>query len=379
MNAPTNGRAVPPFKADVVGSLLRPDVIHEAREKLARGEISADQLWDLQTRCIEDAVALQRDVGLNVCTDGEFHRRHWFLDFIEKIDGVAIVGGLPARFHNEEGDIEFSPPRVEVRGKLGRSRSLSVEDFKSLKPIADAAGLVAKQPMPSPTILHFRGGRAAIDAKTYPDMAEFFSDLARVYREEIAALYAAGCRYVQIDETNLPFLCDPALQDHARRIGETPEGLVRTYVDLLNGVVRDVPADMTVCMHMCRGNHASSWVAAGGYDPIAETVFSGINIHGLFLEYDSPRAGSFEPLRYLGKDKIAVLGLVTTKKAQMETKDELKRRIEEAARYVPLERLALSPQCGFASTIEGNRLTVDDQKRKLELVVETAREVWGSA
>ena len=268
---------------------------------------------------------------------------------------------------------------MEVRGKLGRSKSLSVDDFKSLKPIADAAGLMPKQPMPSPTILHFRGGRAAIDTQTYPDMAEFFSDLARVYREEIAALYAAGCRYVQIDETNLPFLCDPALQDHARRIGETPEGLVGTYVDLLNDVVRDVPADMTVCMHMCRGNHASSWVAEGGYDPIAELVFGGINIHGFFLEYDSPRAGSFAPLRYLGRDKIAVLGLVTTKKAQLETKDELKRRIDEAAQYVPLERLALSPQCGFASTIEGNRLTADDQKRKLELVVETAREVWGSA
>ena len=371
--------ATPPFKADVVGSLLRPQAIHDARASHARGELSAQALRDLQARHVEDAVALQREVGLRTCTDGEFHRRHWFMDFVERIDGVAFAGGLPTRFHNEQGDIEFAPPRAETRGRLKRSRSLSVDDFRSLKPIADRAGLLAKQPIPSPTLLHFRGGRAAVDARVYPAIEDFFADLARVYREELAALYAAGCRYVQIDETNLPFLCDPALQDHARRIGETPERLVETYVRLINDCVRDVPADMTVCMHMCRGNHMSSWVASGGYDPIAEAVFNGINIRGFFLEYDSPRAGSFAPLRHLGRDKVAVLGLVTSKKPQLESKDELKRRIDEAARIVPLERLALSPQCGFASTIEGNRLTADDQKRKLALVVETAREVWGTA
>jgi len=369
----------PPFKADVVGSLLRPPSIHAARARQARGELSAEALRELETQAVEDAVTLQREVGFRVCTDGEFHRRHWFLDFIEKIDGIAFAGGLPTKFHNEQGEIEFAPPRAETRSKLKRIRALSVNDFRDLKPITDRAGLIPKQPIPSPTLVHFRGGRAAVDKGAYPDMDAFFADLAQVYREEIQALYDAGCRYVQIDETNLPFLCDPALQDHARRIGETPEQLVETYVQLLNDCVRGLPADLTVCMHMCRGNHASSWVASGGYDPIAEAVFSRINIHGFFLEYDTPRAGSFAPLRYLGKDKIAVLGLVTTKKAHMETKDALKRRIDEAAKIVPIERLALSPQCGFASTIEGNRLTADDQRRKLALVVETAREVWGAA
>jgi len=369
----------PPFNADVVGSLLRSPSIHAARSRHARGELSAEALRELETQAVEDAVTLQREVGLRVCTDGEFHRRHWFLDFIEKIDGIAFAGGLPTKFHNEQGEIEFAPPRAETRSKLKRIRALSVNDFRDLKPFADRAGLIPKQPIPSPTLVHFRGGRAAVDKGAYPDMDAFFADLAQVYREEIQALYDAGCRYVQIDETNLPFLCDPALQDHARRIGETPEQLVETYVQLLNDCVRGLPADLTVCMHMCRGNHASSWVASGGYDPIAEAVFSRINIHGFFLEYDTPRAGNFQPLRYLGKDKIAVLGLVTTKKAQLETKDALKRRIDEAAKIVPLERLALSPQCGFASTIEGNRLTADDQRRKLALVVETAREVWGAA
>jgi methionine synthase II (cobalamin-independent) len=375
----TTANPTPPFKADVVGSLLRPPAIHDARARQARGELSAEALRDLETRAVDDAVALQKEAGLRVCTDGEFHRRHWFLDFIEKIDGIAFAGGLPTKFHNEQGEIEFAPPRAETRSKLRRTRALSVNDFHDLKPIADRAGLMPKQPIPSPTLVHFRGGRAAVDKDAYPEMDAFFADLAQVYREELQALYDAGCRYVQIDETNLPFLCDPTLQDHARRIGETPEKLVETYVRLLNDCLRDLPADMTVCMHMCRGNHASSWVASGGYDPIAEAVFSRINIHGFFLEYDTPRAGGFEPLRYLGKDKIAVLGLVTTKKAQIETKDALKRRIAEAAKIVPLERLALSPQCGFASTIQGNALTVDDEKRKLALVVETAQEVWGTA
>jgi 5-methyltetrahydropteroyltriglutamate--homocysteine methyltransferase len=228
-------------------------------------------------------------------------------------------------------------------------------------------------------LAHFRGGRAAVDAAAYPRMDEFFADLARVYREELDALYKAGCRYVQIDETNLPFLCDPKLRDHAKSIGEDPDKLPALYVKLLNDIVRGRPADLTVCMHMCRGNHMSAWVAEGGYDPIAETVFGELDIDGFFLEYDSPRAGNFAPLRYLTGKKVAVLGLVTSKRPELESKDELKRRIDEAARVLPLDRLALSPQCGFASTMEGNRVTVDDEKKKLRLVVETAAEVWGSA
>jgi 5-methyltetrahydropteroyltriglutamate--homocysteine methyltransferase len=368
-----------PFRADVVGSLLRPESILKARVAFEEKKISAGELRDIEANEIADAVSLQQSVGLKVCTDGDFHRRHWFIDFVERIDAVGFAGGLPARFHNEAGDIEFSPPRIEVRGKLGRSRSLSSDDFAALKPLAEKAGLTAKQCVPSPTLLHFRGGRAAVDQKAYPDLDGFFTDLARVYREEIAALYAAGCRYVQIDETNLPFMCDPNLQGHLKNIGETRDGLVSKYVKLINDCVKDAPADMALTMHMCRGNQESSWVADGGYDPVAEAAFGGLNLHGFFLEYDSPRAGTFAPLRFLTGKKVAVLGLVTSKRAALEKQDDLKRRIDEAAKVVPLAQLALSPQCGFASTIKGNKLTVEDEKKKLSLVVETAKDVWGTA
>lgn len=368
----------PPFRADVVGSLLRPQAIHQARARRQNGQLSGEELRDIEDRCVEEAVAMQKGVGLSVCTDGEFHRRHWFLDFLEKIDGIEVHGGLPIKFHNEDGEVEFAPPRFEVRGRLRRKQSLSVDDFDALKPVAGRHGLLPKQPIPSPMCVHFRGGRAAIDKDVYSDVEEFFSDLAQVYREEIAALYAAGCRYLQIDDTNLPFLCDPKLRDHVRELGEDPDTLPSLYVRMMNDVLRDKPADLTVCMHLCRGNHASSWIAEGGYDPVAAVVFGETEVDGFFLEYDSPRAGTFEPLRYLSGNKVAVLGLVSTKKPQLESKDELKRRIDAAGKYVPLERLALSPQCGFASTIAGNKLSADDQKRKLELVVEVARDVWNA-
>jgi methionine synthase II (cobalamin-independent) len=369
----------PPFKADVVGSLLRPKAIFDARAGRESGAISAEELRRVESAAVEDALDLQKSVGLKVCTDGEFHRRHWFLDFLEKIDGVEVHGGLAVKFHNEQGDIQFSPPRFEVHGRMKRSRGLAVDDFKGLKAMAAQRGLTPKQPIPSPTIVHMRGGRAAIDKAIYPDIDAFMADLVAVYRAEIAALYDAGCRYLQIDETNLPFLCDPKLRDTVRNLGEDPDQLPALYVRLVNDVVKGKPDDLTICMHMCRGNHESAWVAEGGYDPVAELVFGGLDLDGFFLEYDSPRAGGFAPLRYLDADKIAVLGLVTTKKPALESKDELKRRIEEAARYVPVERLALSPQCGFASTIGGNKLSVDDEKRKLALVVEVASEVWGTA
>jgi 5-methyltetrahydropteroyltriglutamate--homocysteine methyltransferase len=370
---------MPPFKADVVGSMLRPEAIFAAREKRERGEIDAAALRKVESAAIEDAVALQKAAGLKVCTDGEFHRRHWFLDFLEKIDGVEVNGGLAVKFHNAGGDIEFSPPRFEVHGKMKRSRSLAVDDFAELKGIAARHGLTPKQPIPSPTLGHMRGGRAAIDGEVYPDMDSFVADLVAVYRAEIKALYDAGCRYLQIDETNMPFLCDPKLRATVKNIGEDPDKLPGFYVRMINDVLKDRPADMTIVMHLCRGNHESAWVAEGGYDPVAEVLFGDLAIDGFFLEYDSPRAGSFAPLRYLSKNKTAVLGLVTTKTAGLESKDELKRRIDEAAKIVPLDRLALSPQCGFASTIRGNALTVDDEKKKLGLVVETAREVWGTA
>lgn len=369
----------PPFKADVVGSLLRPQEIFAARARREQGTLSAEGLRKVESAAIEEAVALQKSVGLKVCTDGEFHRRHWFLDFLEKIDGVEVHGGLAVKFHNEQGDIEFSPPRFEVHGKMKRSRGLAVDDFRELKTVAERHGLMPKQAIPSPTLVHMRGGRAAIDKAIYPSIDAFIADLVHVYRAEIQALYAAGCRYLQIDETNLPFLCDPKLRDTVRKLGEDPDQLPLLYARMLNDVLKAKAADLTIVMHMCRGNHESAWVAEGGYDPVAELVFGGIALDGFFLEYDSPRAGSFAPLRYLSPNKVAVLGLVTTKKPDLESKDALKRRIDEAARYVPLERLALSPQCGFASTIGGNKLTVDDEKRKLALVVEVAREVWGTA
>ena len=299
------------------------------------------------------------------------------MDFIERIDGIRFGAPMQVRFQSVDGSVEFSPPQMELHGRLKRSTSLTGTDFAALKPIADAAGLMPKQTIPSPTLLHFRSTRSRMHSVIYPDVEVLYEDIAQVYREEIAALYAAGCRYLQIDETNLPgHLSDPALREQAKKEGEDPDALVQRYAKLINDSIRDVPDDMTVCMHMCRGNHAGGWFAAGGYDPVARVSFSQIDVDGFFLEYDTPRAGSFSPLQYLAPGKIAVLGLVTTKSPKLESKDELKRRIDEAAQYVPLERLALSPQCGFASTIEGNPLTEDDEIRKLALIVETAREVW---
>lgn len=367
----------PPFKADVVGSLLRPDAIHEARKKHDAGQMTREQLWDVESKCIADAVEIQKSAGLKAATDGEYHRRHWFMDFIERIDGVGFAGGLPTRFQTEEGVIEFAPPRVVTTGKLRRTQPLSLNDFNDLKPIAEKAGMMPKQAIPSPTLVHFRSGDPGVDKKAYPDIAEYYADLAQVYREEIRALYDAGCRYVQIDETNFPYLCDENMHEHVRSIGEDPQGLQIKYRDLINAVTKDKPADLTIAMHMCRGNHESAWAASGAYDPVAEVAFGQLNIDAFFLEYDTERAGGFEPLRHLNGDKIAVLGLVTSKKPELESKDILKKRIDEASKFVPLERLALSPQCGFASTIGGNRLTMDDMKRKLELCAEVARDVWG--
>jgi len=340
--------------------------------------LSDQALRQIEDEEIEGAVALHREAGLKASTDGDFRRRHWFMDFIERIDGLRFGAPMPVKFRSTDGSVEFSPPQMELYGRLKRTRSLTGTDFASLKPVAEAAGLVPKQTIPSPTLLHFRSTRSRMHSAIYPDVELLYEDIAQIYREEIAALYAAGCRYLQIDETNIPgHLSDPALRAQAQKEGEDPDALVQRYAELVNDSIRDVPDDMTVCMHMCRGNHAGGWFAEGGYDPVAQ-AFSQIDVDGFFLEYDTPRAGSFAPLRNLKDGKTAVLGLVTTKSPKLESKDDLKRRIDEAAKYVPLERLALSPQCGFASTIEGNPLTQDDQKRKLALVVETADEVWGS-
>lgn len=370
---------VPPFKADTVGSLLRSRRLLDARAQNQTGKLPDQELHQIENEEVQRAVSLQKDAGLKCCTDGDFRRRHWFMDFIERIDGLRFAELMPVRFRSADGSVEFSPPRMELTARLKRSKSLTKTDFAQLKPLADAAGLLPKQCIPSPTLLHFRSTRSRMHSAIYPDVEQLYEDIAQVYREEIAALYASGCRYLQIDETNLPgHLSDPALRKQAKKDGEDPDALVQRYAKLINDSIREVPADMTVCMHMCRGNHAGGWFAEGGYDPVAQVSFSQIDVDGFFLEYDTPRAGSFEPLRHLAKGKVAVLGLVTSKSPKLETKDELKRRIDEAAKIVPLEFLALSPQCGFASTIEGNPLTEDDEKRKLGLVVETANEVWGA-
>ncbi len=372
-------RTTPPFRADHVGSLIRPGALIEARERAEKGEMSAVELQNIQRAAIRDVVRLQEDVGLKVVTDGEFNRHSWHRDFMLKFKNVSLVPSkMKVRFHTAEGDRDNSAPALRVTGKLARpgSGGIFVDDLKYLISIARATPKIT---IPSPTVMHFRGGREAIDPEAYPDLAAFYDDLARLYREEIADFAAVGGRYLQIDEVNLAYLCDPELRRQVANIGEDAATLPKTYAKLLNDTIRDRPSNMTVCMHLCRGNFAGAWVAEGGYEPIADLLFNEINVDGYFLEYDSARAGSFEPLRFLPKGKVAVLGLVTTKSAAMETKDELKRRIEEAAKFAPLEQLALSPQCGFSSGIGGNTMDVARETDKLRLIVETAREVWGSA
>jgi 5-methyltetrahydropteroyltriglutamate--homocysteine methyltransferase len=368
----------PPFRADHVGSLIRPQALIAAREAASRNELSEAALRSVQEEAIREVVRMQEDVGLRSVTDGEFNRGTWQTDFLVKFANVKpMASKFTVRFHNEKGESEGKPHTMQVMGKLSRPRGIFIEDFKFLKSIAKATPKIT---MPSPSVLHFRGGRDAIDPQAYPDLGEFYRDLARVYREEIADLAAAGCRYIQLDEVNFAYLCDPALRaDVQRNIGEDPDELPRTYARLINDAISGRPQDMVVCMHVCRGNFAGNWMAEGGYDPVAEVLFNEIDVDGYFLEYDTARAGGFEPLRFLPKGKTVVLGLVTTKKGTLESKDELKRRIDEAAKHVPLEQLALSPQCGFSSGIGGHTMGVGEQMAKLRRVVEVAHEVWGSA
>jgi 5-methyltetrahydropteroyltriglutamate--homocysteine methyltransferase len=370
-------RIKPPFRADHVGSLIRPDALINARQAAEKGEIASGELKRIQHDAIRGVVRMQEDIGLRLATDGEYNRHSWQRDFLLKIGNVKpMASRLTVRFHSAAGTRDHTPPSLQVAGKLSRPEGIFVDDFKFLTSIARGTPKIT---IPSPTIVHFRGGREAIDARAYPEMDAFYEDLADVYRAEIRDLANAGCRYLQIDEVNLAYLCDPELRRQVANIGEDPATLPKTYAKLLNAAIAGKPANMTVCMHLCRGNFAGAWIADGGYEPIAELLFNDIGVDGYFLEYDSERAGGFAPLRFLPKGKIAVLGLVTTKAAKLETKDELKRRIDEASRYAPLEQLALSPQCGFSSGIGGNAMTVEDEIAKLKLVVETACEVWGSA
>jgi len=370
-------RSQPPFRAEHVGSLLRPASVAEARRKHQSGVLSAEQLRATEDAAICEIVRMQEEVGLRSVTDGELRRTTWHMDFLYQLGGVSKTKGTMAvRFHNEGGDIEWTPSALQISDKLHLDHPIFAADFAYLKSVA-GPGSVPKITIPSPSMIHYRGGRSSIDESVYPDMEQFWKDLAQAYAAQVAALSKLGCAYLQLDDTSLAYLNDPSQREHVKSLGGDAENQHLVYIDLINGALADKPADMTVCAHLCRGNFRSSWVAAGGYDHVAEALFNELNVNGFFLEYDDERSGGFEPLRFVPRGKYVVLGLITSKRAALESKDEIKRRIDAAAKFVPLEQLCLSPQCGFASTVEGNVLTVDQQRAKLNLVVEIAREVWG--
>ncbi|CAM06213.1 5-methyltetrahydropteroyltriglutamate--homocysteine methyltransferase [Saccharopolyspora erythraea NRRL 2338] len=370
-------RVAPPFRADHVGSLLRPQRLLAAREEHAAGRIGADELRAVEDEAITEVIAMQEEIGLSSATDGEFRRSSWHMDFLYQLEGVSKVtdSELTVRFHNADGDIEFATPDMRVDDRIRLAEPIFADAFRFL---ADKAGRATpKLTIPSPGMLHYRGGRAAIDESVYPDLEQFRADLADAYRAEIRALADIGCHYLQLDDTSLAYLNDPAQRERLAARGDDGEHEHERTIDLINAALRDRPDTLSVTTHMCRGNYRSSWVAEGGYDFVAEALFSRLDVDGFFLEFDDARSGGFEPLRFVPRGKVVVLGLVTTKRGELESKDELKRRIDEAARYVDPDQLCLSPQCGFASTQEGNALTYDEQVAKLRLVAETAAEVWG--
>jgi 5-methyltetrahydropteroyltriglutamate--homocysteine methyltransferase len=369
-------RTKPPFRADHVGSFLRPAELLEAREKKQKGTISAAQLREVEDRAIRDIVKFQEDLGLQGITDGEFRRTYFHIDFLEQIEGVEVRQGAMGRFHGAKGDVDFAPPVMHVVKKLRHAKPIQVADFDYLKSVTKKTPKVT---IPSPTMLHFRGGRGAISKEAYPDLEGFYADVAAAYREELQQLGNAGCTYVQLDDTNLAYLCDPKMREGARGRGDDPDWLPHRYASLINASIAGRPAGMTVCIHLCRGNFQSAWAAEGGYEPVAEALFRELAVDGYFLEYDDARSGDFAPLRFVPPGKIVVLGLVTTKVGELESKDMLKRRIDEAAKFVPMDQLCLSPQCGFSSTVHGNQIMRDSQAAKLKLVIDTAREVWGTA
>ncbi len=367
-------RINPPFRADHVGSLLRPGPLLGMRGRYHKGEISPAELRAAEDEAIRDAVKKQEAVGLQSITDGEFRRTYFHLDFLEQVGGVMVSGAIAANPDAKPAKDGFTPPRLAITGKLRHTKNIQVDDFLYLKSIV---GATPKVSIPSPTMVHFRGGRKAIDIDAYPDMDEFFEDLAQVYRDEINALYEAGCQYIQMDDTNLAYLCDPKMRQGAIDRGDDPDELPRTYAALINSVIDGRPDDLTIGVHLCRGNFQSTWFAEGGYEPVAEVLFNEMNVDAYFLEYDDERSGDFAPLRFVPKDKTVVLGVVTSKTGDLESKEFIIKRIKEAAQYMPLENMCLSPQCGFSSTVHGNELTEEAQWAKLEMIVNIAREVWG--
>jgi 5-methyltetrahydropteroyltriglutamate--homocysteine methyltransferase len=371
---PTSAKG--PFRADHVGSLLRPAKLQQARTQRLRKNITQERLREIEDESIREVVKLQEDVGLEGITDGELRRDYWHLDFLTQIGGVEFEEGHnPLKWHRQDGvQLEWVPPEVKVHARLTRPHPIQLKDFEFLK---SATGKTAKVCIPSPSMMIVQGGERIIDRKVYPEPEQFFTDLSRAYAAEVADLARAGCRYLQLDDTFLAFLCDEKIGAAMGRSNEDTRKMARLSARLINNAIKERPKDMAVCIHLCRGNYQSSWLSQGGYDPIAEILLGEIAVDGYFLEYDDERSGGFAPLRFLPKGKKVVLGIVSSKFAALEPKDALKRRIDEAAKVVPLEQLAISPQCGFSSTAEGNVVSVDDERKKLALCVEVARDVWG--
>jgi 5-methyltetrahydropteroyltriglutamate--homocysteine methyltransferase len=371
-----NGK--PPFRADHVGSLLRPPKVLKAWEDRDAGRITAAEARAIEDEGIRGLVKLQEDIGLHGITDGECRRKVFHTDFLAQLGGVEVISGGASKAFKGTGKnpVNRTPPKMVVTGKLSHDRSIALDDFLFLKAVTKRTPKVT---IPSPSMVHFRGGREAIDQKAYPEIPEFFADLAKVYAEEIKSLTDAGLRYLQLDDTNLAYLCDPDMRESARHIGEDPDKLPHVYAGLINDSIAGKPDDLVVAIHLCRGNFQSTGVASGGYEPVAEALFNEMNIDAYFLEYDDERSGDFRPLRFMPKGKIVVLGIVSSKIGKLESKDALKRRIDEAAKFMPLDQMAVSPQCGFASTHHGNKITVEQEQAKLRLCVEVAEEVWGTA
>jgi 5-methyltetrahydropteroyltriglutamate--homocysteine methyltransferase len=370
-------RDTPPFRADHVGSLLRPQRLLDARAQHADGKIDDDELRAVEDDAIREVVRVQEEAGMRTATDGEFRRASWHMDFIYQLGGVRKVQDhLSVKFHSDEGDIEFTPSAARVTERISLREPIFADAYRFLAETV-SENQTAKLTIPSPSMVHYRGGRAAIDEDVYPDLDEFWSDLTAAYADEVRAIGELGCTYLQFDDTSLAYLNDPEQREHVRSIGGDAEHQHEAYIRHINEALADRPAGMAVTTHMCRGNFRSSWVAEGGYDFVAEALFNDLQVDGFFLEYDDERSGTFEPLRFVPKGKVVVLGLVTTKRPELEDKDMLKRRIEEATRYVDLDQLCLSPQCGFSSTVEGNLVTREDQIAKLRRIVEVAEEVWG--
>ena len=371
-------RSDPPFRADHVGSLLRPPALLRSREGHAAGVVSTESLRGLEDDAIRDVVRMQREVGLRSATDGEFRRTSWHMDFIYRLGGVRQSDErITVSFRNANGGLEFTSAALRIDGPVRLEETIFADDFAFLR---SAAGpdVTPKLTIPSPSMVHYRGGRAAIDPLVYPDEEEFWADLSAAYAAQIRGVAELGCRYLQLDDTSLAYLNDPAQRALLDARGDDASRQHLRYLKQINAALAGRPAGLTVMTHMCRGNFRSAWAAEGSYDFVAEALFAELAVDGFFLEYDDERSGGFAPLRFIPPGKVVVLGLVTTKRGELESKDSLKRRIDEASRYVPLDQLCLSPQCGFSSTVEGNALTYDEQVAKLELVVATAREVWGA-